>query len=144
MVLKLTQFVMALLFVNSCNSYTQKGAVGTVDKPQTNDSAPAAQDPDSGPDNSDTFATIRDEIFKRNQCLNCHNTALHLGQIDLSTYESTMSQSPRIVVPFKPEESSLLSSVNGTGSKPMPMGGPPLSGDDCKRIEEWIQNGAVE
>ena len=89
-----------------------------------------------------SFASLRDNLLIP-KCVSCHSGANSPHGIDLSTYSSIMHGPvfPPLVIPGKPEESSLYQSCE-TGS--MPKGAPHLSAAMLGALREWIRNGAKE
>jgi uncharacterized membrane protein len=87
------------------------------------------------------FYSLRDQIFKVNQCLNCHAGPNAEMGIDLSSYTGLMGADPAVIFPGDALKSTLYLNVQ---SGRMPPGGPRLSDQDIKTLAQWIQNGAKE
>src|SRR4029078_4955098 len=82
-------------------------------------------------------------IFE-SRCVRCHEGEKAKGGLSLVSAGRVQKggESGPVVVPGKPDESSLLDYVSG--DKPeMPKDGKPLSAEEVAVIREWIQNGAV-
>jgi len=83
-----------------------------------------------------TYKLTIKPVLERNNCLNCHNTGLSSGGVNLDNYSSL---APTIA------SGKLLSSVNHDGkASKMPQGGAKISDCDLKKIEIWIKNGAPD
>ena len=83
-----------------------------------------------------TYKLTIKPILERNNCLNCHNTGLNSGGVNLDNYSSL---APTIA------SGKLLSSVNHDGkASKMPQGGAKIPDCDLKKIEIWIKNGAPD
>ena len=82
-------------------------------------------------------------IFE-SRCVRCHEGDKPKGGLSLVSARQLQKggESGPVVVPGKPDESSLLDYVSG--DKPeMPKDGKPLSADEVAAIRQWIQDGAV-
>ena len=88
-----------------------------------------------------TFATQVAPLLARN-CLECHDSALKKGGLDLSHKATAMSggESGQVIVPGKSEQSLLWEQIV-TGD--MPPQGQPLPAADQTLLKQWIDNGAV-
>ena len=83
-----------------------------------------------------TYKLTIKPILERNNCLNCHNTGLSSGGVNLDNYTSL---TPTIA------SGKLLSSVNHDGkASKMPQGGAKIPDCDLRKIEIWIKNGAPD
>jgi hypothetical protein len=83
-----------------------------------------------------TYQLTIKPVLERNNCLNCHNTGLNSGGINLDNYSAI---TPTIA------SGKLLSSVNHDGkASQMPKGGAKIPDCDLKKIEIWIKNGAPD
>lgn len=90
-----------------------------------------------------SFAAIKRNIIDT-KCMTCHAVADPTNHhVDLSGYHKIVGSPlvPPLVVPGKPEESSLYTSI-ATGR--MPKGGARLSETDSKAVYDWIKRGALE
>lgn len=89
-----------------------------------------------------TYASIREKILVP-KCIDCHSGPNSPHGLDLSSYSKVLDQShfPPLVVPGKPEQSSLYSSVS---SGKMPKNSASLSSEELDAISTWIKNGARE
>jgi hypothetical protein len=115
-----------------------------------------------------TFALVQDAIFERHGCTSaaCHTGSAPAGGLDLTagvSYDALIDQPPQTisteahpgiarVVPGNKARSLLwLNLAAGTlpalwtaPLRPMPQGGlPPLSLDELRLVQLWIENGAV-
>lgn len=88
------------------------------------------------------FASINENILQ-GKCMSCHSGSEAPHGIELSSYSLIMDNAlfPPLVVPGKPEESSLYTSIT-TGD--MPMKAPKLSEVEIQSVYNWIKNGAKE
>lgn len=75
-------------------------------------------------------------------CLECHDSANHAGGLDLSKKVAAFkgSENGAVLVPSKSAESSLWASVE---SESMPLERPPLTADEKKLLQQWIDDGAT-
>lgn len=83
-----------------------------------------------------TYAAIQAQIIKV-QCLDCHTGVSSSSRIDLSTYESLLTN--EIVVPGSPDASKFYSAIH-SGS--MPKGFARLPDNQIQAVFDWIKNGA--
>jgi hypothetical protein len=88
-----------------------------------------------------TFATKVAPLIAHN-CLECHDTTLKKGGLDLSRRESALAggESGRVIAPGKPGDSLLWKRVS---SNEMPPEGQPLSSAEMSLLKQWIDDGAV-
>jgi hypothetical protein len=86
-----------------------------------------------------TFSDISANVFQP-KCVRCHNASLSKGNVDLSSYNSIVSNAG-LVVPAHSEQSRIFNEVQ---SGAMPDGGPPLSAAEVKAIGDWITAGAPQ
>jgi hypothetical protein len=82
-------------------------------------------------------------------CTTCHSgngNGLKRGKLDLSTFENLEkgAKDHKVVVPGKPDESTLVQRIKGEIEPRMPMGGQntALSDAAISSIERWIKEGA--
>ena len=77
------------------------------------------------------------------ECIHCHGGA---GGLDLQSYEGLMAGgiSGAVVVASDPDSSLLIDRLDGTITPTMPADGPPLTGPEIARIEQWILEGAQD
>ena len=77
------------------------------------------------------------------ECIHCHGGA---GGLDLQSHADLMAggNSGAVVVPGEPDSSRLIDRLDGTIAPTMPADGPPLTGPEIARIEQWIREGALE
>lgn len=90
-----------------------------------------------------SFAAIKRNVIDP-KCITCHavgDASNH--HVDLSSYEKILASGlvPPLVVPGKPEESSLYTSI---AEGRMPKGGTRLAETDARAVYEWIKRGAHE
>jgi hypothetical protein len=83
-------------------------------------------------------------------CTACHSgdrAGVKRGKLELTTFEKLMkgSSAPhKIVVPGKPEESSLVLRIKGEETPRMPQGGNRVLADSViAKIEQWVKDGAL-
>src|SRR6267142_5417897 len=82
-------------------------------------------------------------IFE-SRCVRCHEGEKPKGGLSLVSIRHLQKggESGLVVVPGKPDESSLLDYVSGDNPE-MPKDGKPLSSEEIAAIRGWIQDGAV-
>ncbi len=115
-----------------------------------------------------TFALMQSMIFERHGCtsLTCHSGGQPAGELDLTagaSYAALIDQPPRSIPPeafpglarvvpgnktrsllWLNVASATLPELWAAPLRPMPAGGlPPLSLDELKLVQLWIENGAV-
>ena len=74
-------------------------------------------------------------------CLECHNTSLNKGGLDLSRKESAATgESGPVLMPGKSAESLLWQHVK---ADEMPKDRPPLTPEEKMLLRQWIDQGAV-
>jgi len=72
----------------------------------------------------------------------CHDDQTQAGNLSLTSYSNTTS-SYLVVAPGYPQNSSLVLSVQGLSTKPMPpIGLPPLTSNQIEGIKIWVKEGA--
>jgi hypothetical protein len=79
------------------------------------------------------------------KCLSCHNPNNSKGDISLSTIEEVFHSELELVIPGKALESDLylVATPDEPGEKPyMPDEGEPLTEEEAKLLERWINEGA--
>lgn len=133
----------AIASVLACGGGKKKTSAPTSptnsDNPDKPNSPPPAPKPE--PELPDNFTFVEDEIIKK-RCLNCHLTGNGTNHgIDLSSYQAITESEvfPPLVIPGKPEESSLYTSLK-TGR--MPKGSQKLSDREIEGVFKWIKAGA--
>jgi cytochrome c553 len=92
----------------------------------------------------DKFFRERIAPIFESRCVRCHEGEKAKGGLSLVSARQLLKggESGSVVVPGKPNESSLLDYVSG--DKPeMPKDGKPLSVDEVAAIRRWVQDGAV-
>jgi hypothetical protein len=64
----------------------------------------------------------------------------------LQSYDDLMAggNSGPVVVAGDPDASRLIDRLDGTITPTMPADGPPLTGPEIARIEQWIREGALD
>jgi periplasmic protein TonB len=80
----------------------------------------------------------------RKHCLNCHGLALKgkpKGDVDLTTIAKMKNSPGKMVVPGKPEQSEIYTSIT---SGDMPKDNPPPSEKELLVLKNWILTGAKE
>ena len=106
----------------------------------------------SGPDNSpsDIIFPVNGVIFSAqvqplfNQACNasgCHDNGTQTNTLVLTSYGTLMSI-PGIVVPGKPDASTLVLRIQGSVGNRMPPGSYPLNQNQINGIRTWIAEGA--
>ncbi|MFO0828333.1 MAG: c-type cytochrome domain-containing protein [Phycisphaerales bacterium] len=80
------------------------------------------------------------------RCLNCHNPDKLKGDLDLSTYRTTLagSSSGAIVVAGDPNASILVGVLERTREPPMPPRSDKLPASDLATIRAWVAGGCLE
>ncbi|MBM3737703.1 MAG: DUF1553 domain-containing protein [Acidobacteria bacterium] len=77
-----------------------------------------------------------------NRCAKCHGASMQLGKFDMRSREAVLRGGEKgpVVVPGKPDESSLYRKVAGIEKPVMPMDGK-LSAKEIEIIRGWISDG---
>lgn len=80
-------------------------------------------------------------LFSRH-CLECHDSAVRKGRLDLSTRHAALAggRDGPVIVPGDPAKSALWTSVE---SDEMPADRPPLAAREKALLKQWIEDGAV-
>jgi formate dehydrogenase gamma subunit len=88
---------------------------------------------------SPTWDNSIDRILE-NKCISCHGEVAKFAELDLSSYESTMtgSQNGPVIIPGNPEESKIII-TQSTGGHPGQ-----LSSEELDIVIQWINTGAPE
>lgn len=87
-----------------------------------------------------TWANV--SAILNSKCMPCHGQQRTSG-VDVRTFAS-ISRS-RAIVPRQPDRSRLIAAIKGTGNTVrMPRGREPLSDEEIKLIEDWIEAGAED
>jgi mono/diheme cytochrome c family protein len=90
-----------------------------------------------------TFSASVQPILQA-RCQACHNTSMHLGGWDASSYDTVINtgENAPVVIAGDIENSALARLLQGVGGKPMPpAGGLPQS--EIQAILDWISSGAA-
>lgn len=91
-------------------------------------------------DNAKMFETRIAPLISRH-CLECHDTLTKQGKLDLSRKATALAgASGKLVVAGKSAESLLWTKV---ASDEMPHDRPPLSADEKKSLQQWLDGGAT-
>jgi len=80
------------------------------------------------------------------RCLGCHGQDMQRANLRMDTFNGivTGGVSGAIVVPGKPQRSSLVERISSTSAElRMPKGGAALSADEVKKITSWVAAGAT-
>ncbi len=102
-----------------------------------------------GPQASEEIAATRNLIFDQHvaplfakHCLECHDSAIKKGELDLSRKTSAFvgGESGKVIVPGKAMKSLLWESVS---SNEMPKDRPPLSVEEKASLRKWLDEGAA-
>lgn len=73
-------------------------------------------------------------IFNRNNCLNCHNSNLQNGNVNLETHSTVVASV---------QTGKLASSLTHDGkASPMPPGGVKIPACDVEKVLAWISQGS--
>jgi uncharacterized membrane protein len=90
------------------------------------------------------FDYIKNVLFVKHDCYQCHAPGKQVAHFPLDDLESLKDPVWKVVVPGKPDESSLVFSVETDGRKRMPpiASGDGLSAVETKIIRDWISRGA--
>lgn len=129
-----------------------KPAVPTTPTPPKTDPKPPAPTTttpaktDAPPKKDDlkpvSFKTDVLPVLRANQCLSCHGaTGKAKGNVDLTTLAKAMKSSSKMVVPGKPNESDIFTSIT---EREMPQNNPKPSEKDLLILKNWILTGAKE
>ena len=88
--------------------------------------------------NAQAAVSFADDIrpLLESRCLKCHGAAMQLGKLDLR-----QKPAAPVLVPGKPEDSSLYARVAGLQKPLMPMDGT-LTAAEVAKLREWIAAGA--
>ena len=78
-------------------------------------------------------------------CMPCHSSEIATAELVLDTIEGLMAGSEHgpMVVPGDAAASHLIKSLRGDGVEQMPYNQDPLSEEDIRLIEDWIDAGAA-
>jgi Planctomycete cytochrome C len=81
-------------------------------------------------------------------CMACHSgdrPGVKRGKLELTTFEKLKkgSVAHKVVVPGKPEESSLVLRIKGEETPRMPQGPNTLADSSIAKIEQWVKDGAT-
>jgi mono/diheme cytochrome c family protein len=92
------------------------------------------------------FAQTIAPIFVAN-CSGCHSgqgQGLRRGKFELTTFDKLSKGTPdhKVIVPGKPDESSLVLHIRGDETPRMPPGQDKLSKEAIGKIEQWVKAGA--
>ncbi|MCB0386664.1 MAG: c-type cytochrome, partial [Bdellovibrionales bacterium] len=91
------------------------------------------------------FADVQDLVFSE-RCLECHNSRDKKDNISLSTFGEIFGPSAqrKIIVPYEPERSSLMTSLLvPSGKRHMPpFDKPQLEPEQIELVRAWIKYGA--
>jgi hypothetical protein len=85
------------------------------------------------------FATVRQNVFSKYGCLDCHAGARPSARIDLTTYDKLMLDPGLVDLTIDPKDTVLVKSMS---SGDMPPRGPQVSSDDLNLLLAWIELGA--
>src|SRR5260370_36783450 len=79
-----------------------------------------------------------------NRCSGCHAASVHMGSLNLETYEGLMTggKHGHAIVPGNAAESRLYLMLTAKLTPAMPMAGTKLSDGEVRFIKEWIDAGA--
>jgi hypothetical protein len=112
---------------------------------QQNFAAGAQPAPPKPPSLASVSATIFDRevapLFAKH-CLECHDSAIRKGDLDLSKRMAALAggESGKVIEPGKSDDSLLWQSVS---SNEMPKDRAPLSDDEKFALKKWLDSGAV-
>jgi mono/diheme cytochrome c family protein len=78
------------------------------------------------------------------RCLNCHGANDPKGGLRMDTFAGIVQggDSGGFVAPGKPAASLLVQRITAAGNERMPRNARPLSGEEVKKISDWIASGA--
>lgn len=80
-------------------------------------------------------------------CLECHDNEMRKGDLSLLTVGDMMKPGQKAgpgIIPFKPDESSVVQYIRGMKQPQMPRRRDPLTEDELHAIRMWIAAGAVD
>jgi hypothetical protein len=101
------------------------------------------------PSSSPVPVSFREEIepLVRAECVSCHGKDTPSGGLNLASPEAMRkggtTTGARLIVPGNPKASLLVAYIQGSKQPRMPLGRPALSEEKIRRVEEWIQQGAI-
>jgi mono/diheme cytochrome c family protein len=115
------------------------------------DTAAKKKDAETPANASDTtelkFSQDIAPILAKN-CSGCHSgngQGLRKGKLELTSFDKLLkgtTTNKQVVIPGKPEESSLVLRIKGEEAPRMPQGNNVLSDDAIAKIERWVKAGA--
>src|SRR5215218_3863682 len=78
------------------------------------------------------------------QCYKCHGPEKQKGELRVDSLEALLKGSDQgpVVVPGKPEESSLIKSIKHLGESKMPAKEPKMPDAQISALERWVAMGA--
>jgi uncharacterized membrane protein len=85
-------------------------------------------------------------IFEKH-CIDCHDVDSPKGGLALDTVADMMKAGKKSgpgVIPFKPDDSSVVQYIRGLKQPQMPRKRPPLTEDELHTVRMWINAGAVD
>ncbi len=86
-----------------------------------------------------SFALVKNNVFSKYGCINCHGPNKKSAHVDLSTYESIMNHPGLVILNADPNDSILIKVI---ASGDMPPRGATVSPADLDLLKEWISAGA--
>jgi hypothetical protein len=96
------------------------------------------------PDSLISFSQHLQPVFEV-KCISCHDDETKAGGLSLTTWASTTADG-RVVVPFYPNNSIIVLSIEADPSTPVmpPVGTPykPFTPNQAKGLRKWIEEGA--
>jgi mono/diheme cytochrome c family protein len=104
--------------------------------------AVAAVASSSAPDSSVYASQVRPVLARR--CYSCHGPDVQQNGLRLDSLAGILkgSDSGKVVVPGKSQDSRLVRRLQAQERPMMPYGGPPLSSTELAVIQKWINDGA--
>jgi hypothetical protein len=72
----------------------------------------------------------------------CHDDGQHQSPLKLTSYNEAVFQVPGVVVPGKPDQSTLVLRIQGSIGTRMPPSGNQLNQNQINGIRTWIAEGA--
>jgi hypothetical protein len=121
---------------------------GTSKKADTSAKKTDAESPANAADTTELkFSQDIAPILAKN-CSGCHSgdrQGLKKGKLELTSFAKLLkgtTTNKQVVIPGKPEESSLVLRIKGEETPRMPQGNNVLSDDAISKIERWVKAGA--
>jgi len=97
------------------------------------------------PPNNVSYAQHVQPLFNQACALSgCHDGGLHDSPLCLDMHFNTVFRTPGVVIPGRPDLSTLVFRIEGTSGVRMPPTGQPLNQNQINGIRAWIFEGAAD